>query len=100
MIQLGKRGYELALLRKELGETKTKIIIGNMGGGKEGDRNENQQIREMQSAMVDMKQKGIQIREQIEEVKSWTQIVKGLSSALNEVIEKQVRRQIREEKNK
>ena len=69
-----------------------------MGREKDGDRNENQQIREMQSAMADMKQKGIQIREQIEEVKSWTSIVRGTAKTPNEIIEKKIRSQIRKHK--
>ena len=57
-------------------------------------------MKNIQEAMANMEIKENQLREQIEEVRSWANIVKGPANTPIDNIEKQVRRQIREEKER
>ena len=93
-----KGEYELILLMKEVGEKRTAASTAREGETTEGDKNP--QMKNIQDAMANMKIKEDQLKEQIEEVRSWVNIVKGPANTSIDNIEKQVRRQIREEKER
>ena len=93
-----KGEYELILLKKEVGEKRTTASTAGEGETTEGDKNP--QMKNIQDAMANMEVKENQLREQIEEVRSWANIVKEPTNTSIDNIEKQVRRQIREEKER
>jgi hypothetical protein len=47
-----------------------------------------------------LKAKENQLKDQIEEAKSWSQVLSGSSNKQKEIIEKQIKIQIKEEKDK
>ena len=84
-----KKGeYELILLKKELGEKRTAASTTGEGEAAEGDKNP--QMKSIQDAMANMEIKENQLREQIEEVRSWANIVKGPANTSIDNIEKKV----------
>ena len=84
-----KGEYELILLKKEVGEKRT--AASTMGEGEPTEGDKNPQMKNIQDAIANMEIKENQLREQIEEVRSWANIVKGPTNTSIDNIEKQVR---------
>ena len=56
--------------------------------------------QEIQLAFADLEAKENQLKDHIEEAKSWSQVVSGSSNKQKEIIEKQIKIQIKEEQDK
>ncbi|KAH9332008.1 hypothetical protein KI387_004116, partial [Taxus chinensis] len=57
------------------------------------------QIDEIQSAIKDMEIQENQLKDRIEEARTWSQLVSGSSNGQRQVIEKHIKTQIKEEKD-
>lgn len=95
-ISMAKGEQELLSIRQVL----IQMDVAGTSKPKEVAESNNSQLKEIQSVMDSMKIKEEQLREQLEEAKSWTQVVRGSSDTQRDDIEKQVRRQLREEKDR
>ncbi|KAH9300033.1 hypothetical protein KI387_011616 [Taxus chinensis] len=93
---LMERGQqELTMIKQDLGHMKT-------GGEKRTEmvnEKETIQIDEIQSAIKDMEIKENQLKDRIEEAKTWSQLVSGSSNEQRQVMEKHIKTQIKEEKD-
>jgi uncharacterized iron-regulated protein len=55
------------------------------------------QRQEIQLALIDLEAKENELKDRIEEAKSWSQVISGSSNKQKEIIEKQIKIQIKEE---
>ena len=74
------------MLKKEVGEKRTTASTAGEEETTEGDKNP--QMKNIQDAMANMEIKENQLREKIEEVRSWANIVKGPANTSSDNIEK------------
>lgn len=79
-----KGQQELILIRQVL----VQIEISNKNKSKGIEESNNSQIKDIQSVMDNMKIKGNQLRDQLEEAKSWTHVVRGPLDTQRDLVEK------------